>query len=130
MAAASTYPRRPTVRLPAYHYARPAAYFITICTHQRALLERPDHAAAVLVAWEDLPRHYAHVSLDQFVVLPNHVHGIVLLADADMARIREYIAVNPERWGADGENPAGRPDASERTFWAAHPAARRPGGRV
>jgi len=86
--AASMYPRRRTVRLPAYDYATPAAYFVTICvtncTRQRALLfERPDLAAAVLAAWEDLPRHYARVSLDQFVVMPNHVHGIVLNADAD-----------------------------------------------
>jgi len=196
--AASTYPRRRTVRLTAYDYATPAAYFVTICTHQRALLfERPDHAAAVLAAWEDLPRHYAHASLDQFVVMPNHVHGIVLLADSDalragfkptrqaesaphhglpevvrafktfsarsvnrlrdragqpvwqrgyyehvirgersLARIREYIAVNPGRWDSDGEGPAGRPDASERAFWTAcasssRPSAtRRPGGRV
>ena len=195
MPAASTYPRRRTVRLPAYDYATPAAYFVTICTHHRALLlERPGLAAAVLAAWEDLPTHYAQVSLDQFVVMPNHVHGIVLLADVgaglkparqaesaprqglpevvrafktfsarsvnglrdtagqpvwqrgyhehvirgepSLARIREYIAVNPERWDADGENPAGRPDASERAFWAAcastsRPSAtRRQGGRV
>jgi REP-associated tyrosine transposase len=30
-------------------------------------------------AWEDLPRHYANVELDAFVVMPNHVHGIVII---------------------------------------------------
>jgi REP element-mobilizing transposase RayT len=30
-------------------------------------------------AWDDLPNHYSHVELDQFIVMPNHVHGILLL---------------------------------------------------
>lgn len=37
---------------------------------------------AVAACWADLPRHYEHAVLDVFVVMPNHVHGIVTLSDA------------------------------------------------
>jgi len=30
-------------------------------------------------AWDDLPRHYTHIELDEFVIMPNHVHGIVVI---------------------------------------------------
>ena len=32
-------------------------------------------------AWEDLPRHYPHVDLDAWTIMPNHVHGIVVLTE-------------------------------------------------
>ena len=37
---------------------------------------------AVSACWADLPEHYEHAVLDAFVVMPNHVHGIVTLSDA------------------------------------------------
>ena len=37
----------------------------------------------VLQGWYDLPNHYASLSLDTFVVMPNHVHGLVVFANAD-----------------------------------------------
>ena len=39
----------------------------------------------VQAAWEDLPRHYPHVVLGEFCVMPNHVHGIIILTDNDDA---------------------------------------------
>jgi len=35
----------------------------------------------VLSCWEDIPDHYSTVTLDLFVVMPNHVHGIIILTD-------------------------------------------------
>lgn len=35
----------------------------------------------VLQTWENLPKHYVYVLLDEFVVMPNHVHGILMLTD-------------------------------------------------
>ncbi len=34
--------------------------------------------------WNDLPKHYLHVELDAFVVMPNHVHGIIVLTGNDI----------------------------------------------
>jgi len=70
--------------------ARRERIFVTICTEdrERVLGEvvagevRPNDAGAVALAvWEDLPRHYGHVRVDAFVVMSNHVHGIIVLTD-------------------------------------------------
>lgn len=34
--------------------------------------------------WHDLPNHYANIELDTFVVMPNHVHGIIIMRDTDV----------------------------------------------
>ncbi len=80
--------RRRSIRLPGHDYSRPGAYFVTLCAHGGRCLfgeveggEVKLSAAgrAMRAAWEELPNHYPHVRLDAFVVMPNHVHGIVCL---------------------------------------------------
>ena len=81
------YPR--SIRLKGYDYAQAGAYFVTICTQNRVCLfgniEREvmilgTPGQIVLKAWVELPEHYANVRLDAFVVMPNHVHGIIVLS--------------------------------------------------
>ena len=81
---------RRSIRLKGYDYAQAGAYFVTICAHGRECLfgqvldgEMQLNAYGDIVAqcWDDLPRHYPTVDLDAFVVMPNHVHGIVVLTD-------------------------------------------------
>ena len=73
-------PRRKHLRIRGYDYSIPGYYFITICAHQRQLLlTRMDVCAAVTTAWLALPCRFPSVRLDAFVVMPNHVHGIVIL---------------------------------------------------
>ena len=87
----SGWPRRRSPRLRGYDYAAPGAYFITVCAHNRELLFgriATDRMAmyrlgeAVAACWANLPKHFEHAVLDAFVVMPNHVHGIVILSDA------------------------------------------------
>jgi hypothetical protein len=84
-------PTRRSIRLPAYDYASAGAYLITICAHQRRTVlgeiagsETRLSALGHIVfdAWHDLPNHHPRVSLDAFVVMPNHMHGILFLLDA------------------------------------------------
>ncbi len=87
--------RRRALRLPGYDYAQAGAYFVTICTRGRICVlgdvvdgevRLSELGVMVNSVWSELPRHYAHVRLDAWVVMPNHVHGIVLLKpDDDMA---------------------------------------------
>jgi REP element-mobilizing transposase RayT len=116
------------------------------------LLHEPGQIA--VRTWEGLPKHYAHVDLDAFVVMPNHIHGILFLtctpadpkrhplseilrafksfsarhinyqkgtpgqpvwqrnyiervirSEAELHKIRRYIAENPAKWESDRENP-------------------------
>ena len=128
-----------------------------------------DYGRVVQACWNAIPRHFSHVETDVFTVMPNHVHGIMILTnrpdvgathasplrkglprgpiphslgavvgsfksavtkrinvhrnapgvpvwhrnyyehiirdDAEMHRVREYIAGNPARWLEDEENP-------------------------
>ena len=88
--------RRPN-RLPKFDYSQAGYYFVTICTHQRQPLFWLSRRAGlgpaptdwldclnpfgriVLQTWQDLPNHNSGMELDKFVVMPNHVHGIVRL---------------------------------------------------
>lgn len=82
---------RRSIRLAGYDYSRPGAYFVTICTHQRAcVLGRVEEGATVLSStgslvercWRQLPRHFPDVELDAFVLMPNHLHGLIMLGAA------------------------------------------------
>jgi len=72
---------RKTLRLPAYDYANPGAYFITTVTHQRShLFDNRAIRSIVEETWQAIPHHFLVVSLDAFVVMPNHLHGIVIIS--------------------------------------------------
>jgi len=84
--------RRRSIRLKGYDYSQPGAYFVTVCTHHLACLfgdvvdgemELSDVGQIVQACWDDLSNHYQHVRLDAFVIMPNHVHGIIVLMDYD-----------------------------------------------
>ncbi|MEJ5299358.1 MAG: transposase [Thermodesulforhabdaceae bacterium] len=77
---------RQSIRLKNYDYTQPGAYFITLCTYERAqLFGYVDNGAMVLNAlgeiarqcWLAIPNHFPHTELDEFVIMPNHVHGII-----------------------------------------------------
>jgi putative transposase len=74
---------RRSIRLRGYDYSQAGAYFITVCTHNRELsLENEPMREAVCLAWHVLPLRFPCVALDEFVIMPNHVHGILVLKGA------------------------------------------------
>ncbi len=81
---------RRSVRLRAYDYAQAGAYFVTICVQGRECLLGEVRGAAVALSpigrradgwWNDLPRRFPNLDLDASVVMPNHMHGIVVLTE-------------------------------------------------
>ena len=81
---------RGSIRLPRYDYTQPGAYFVTICVAGRQCIfgeiidgvMRPNkNGLIVSEQWAGLPKHYPNALLDEFVVMPNHVHGIIHLID-------------------------------------------------
>ena len=74
---------RRSIRLQGFDYSQAGAYFITICTHNRALFLQAERVQEVVrSAWHDLPVRFPSVVLDEFVIMPNHVHGIISLRGA------------------------------------------------
>ena len=79
---------RRSIRLRDYDYSRPGAYFVTICTKGHVNIfgdivggeiKLNELGKIVLQCLYDLPSHYSHVKLDEFIVMPNHIHGIFIL---------------------------------------------------
>jgi REP element-mobilizing transposase RayT len=68
-------------RLAGYDYRTEGSYFVTICTHFRQLLfVHPEVMQVVESAWASLPVHHPGVKTDVFVVMPNHVHGLIRIS--------------------------------------------------
>jgi len=83
--------RRRSIRLREYDYSSAGAYFVTICTHRRALLlgEVVDGELVLNSFGETVREEWlrsadirAEIELDEFVVMPNHIHGIVFITGA------------------------------------------------
>jgi putative transposase len=81
---------RRSIRLQRYNYANPGAYFVTICTQGQKCLfgevtngevRLNESGTVVTNCWQWLPSQYRHVDLDEWVVMPNHFHGIIILSD-------------------------------------------------
>jgi putative transposase len=93
-----TRPHRRSIRLPGYKYATSGAYFVTICTARRQLsFEDARIREVTLDCWLSIPRHIAPATVDEFVVMLNHIHGIVVLTDdvaaQHAAQLRPNIAL-------------------------------------
>jgi putative transposase len=168
---------RKHIRLEGYDYSQPGEYFVTICTRGREYLfgeivnRRMNvnaNGTTAMECWNQLPAHFPNVEIDEFVAMPNHIHGIIrkldnprryvqlniptetyhsrispkagslavvvrtfkaavtticrkngiegfgwqsgfyehiVRDDRSLARIRDYVASNPQRWICDEENP-------------------------
>jgi len=171
-----------STRLQHWDYSWPGLYYVTICTKNRRCnlaevknynVYLSDIGKIVFECWLEIPKHFNKVELDDWIIMPNHLHGIILiknnyndfgsgncrdarsrvstanrfgplqpkslsaiihafksstkrscnkndLADfqwqagfyehivkdeGDLARIREYIAQNPNNWVSDRNNP-------------------------
>jgi hypothetical protein len=82
---------RRSIRLRGYDYALAGAYFVTMVTQDRACLlgkvvagvmRLNDAGRMVRTVWDELPVYYPGVDIDAVVVMPNHIHGIIVLVGA------------------------------------------------
>ena len=92
--------QRRSIRLPGYDYAQAGAYFITLCTYNREWLfgEISDGemrlnkmGQIVMGVWLETPAHFPHIELGEFVVMPNHIHGIIVINDSVGVRHAEPL---------------------------------------
>jgi REP element-mobilizing transposase RayT len=81
---------RRSIRLKDYDYSQAGAYFVTVCTQNReclfgditnASMQLNNYGEVVTKCWNDLSNHFPRIILDAFVVMPNHVHGIVVILE-------------------------------------------------
>jgi len=81
---------RRSIRLRGHDYAQAGEYYVTLCVKDRESLlgeilgdrvELTRIGEIVKECWEGIPKHFSNAVLDEFVIMPNHVHGIVILVD-------------------------------------------------
>jgi putative transposase len=82
---------RRSIRMPGYDYGSAGDYFVTICVENRECLFGDiaegkmvlnDAGRMIQTVWEELPEFYPGVGIDAFQIMPNHVHGIIILVGA------------------------------------------------
>lgn len=81
---------RHSIRLPGYDYTRPGAYFLTILAHKKehlfgnvikGVVQLSPVGEIVQEQWQKIPTHFPDVLLDAFVIMPNHIHGILVITE-------------------------------------------------
>ncbi|MCP9465641.1 MAG: hypothetical protein NNA25_12715 [Nitrospira sp.] len=101
---------RRSICLKGYDYSQPGAYFITIVTQDRACLfgevvdgemRVNDAGRMIQSVWDEMSAFYSGIDADEFVVMPNHIHGIIVLV---------------------GATPCGRPESGQAQGQARGPA--------
>ena len=121
-------PRRKAIRLRGYDYTRPGAYFVTVGCHGRQCLfgavgpgiVRLSPAGEIVSdVWQGLGVHSSNIETDAFIVMPNHVHGILFLhMGEDPAKHSVLPNASPLRGSAPAGTVAGSLSAVIQNFKA------------
>ena len=112
--------QRRSIRLKNYDYAQAGAYFITLCTHNRqpffgsivraglapAQMSLNEFGQIALEQWHHLPQRFGTLELDTFVVMPNHIHGILVINET--TEPAPFMG-NPAQIAQNGQPQNGQP---------------------
>lgn len=119
---------RRSIRLTDYDYTQNGAYFVTICTHQRQCLfgdvidgEIVLNAwgQVVIEEWEQTAIVRPNIELDSFVVMPNHIHGILVIIESVNVGAQCIAPLQPKRGATLNNVPPNSLGAIIRGFKAA-----------
>ena len=97
--------RSRSLRLQNWDYSANAAYFITICTqnneHFFGLVKNNQMELSAIGqiahdCWLEIPQHFSFVSLDRFIIMPNHLHGIIFIKKDNNQRAKHKNQFGPQ----------------------------------
>lgn len=130
---------RKSIRLKGYDYSRAGAYFVTICVQNRECLFGEIRNGKMLLNdfgkiidhhWQKIPTHFENAALDEYVIMPNHFHGVLwLVGDGNTANPEN--AITGITGITVGAKHSGQPLSSEQNDVAgnASPLQQRPNQR-
>lgn len=93
--------RIPSARLAGYDYSNEGLYFVTICTKDKTpffgacsngAMHLNEIGLLAKTFWEEIPVHFPNVILDEFVIMPNHIHGIICIHSVETLHATSSIA--------------------------------------
>lgn len=82
--------KRRSIRLPEYDYSQEGLYYVTICTQDRLCLfgeitngrmKFNQYSEIADQCWRAIPQHFTNILLGEYVIMPNHVHGIIIITE-------------------------------------------------
>jgi putative transposase len=110
---------RRSIRLKDHDYGQ-GTYFITVCTHRRApvfghiatgQMQLSDAGRMVQSVWEQMDAFYPNIRTDAFIVMPDHIHGILHVRAAPRGRPAPIVDSMVGRAASMIYSPVGRPDS-------------------
>ena len=122
-------PHRQSIRLRDYDYSQNGAYFVTICCQNKACLfgeivngeiRLNDAGKMVEKWWWELANKFPAIELDEFIIMPNHFHGIVVIVGADLRVCPDPPRQNTDELEKQGEHvgsPLQQPTLGEIVQW-------------
>jgi len=112
---------RRSIRLRGYNYSQAGAYFVTVCTSDGehllgevtdGVVRLNEYGKMAALCWQWLARRYPNVDLDEWIVMPNHLHGIIVITDEGRRAVRQGAVpeprLQPQNAGAVPEPPLQR----------------------
>jgi len=96
---------RRSIRLKGYDYSQAGLYFITLCTQDSSYLfgkkenEKMilnDPGIMIQKWWNELKNRFPNIELDEFVVMPNHFHGIIQIINTHPVPVGADLRVCPD----------------------------------
>lgn len=97
---------RKKLRLDWFDYGNQGYYFVTICTKWRmdnfwsienSRSNLNDYWEIVFKCWENIVEHYEGIELDEFIIMPNHIHGIIIVGNeyfrSDISNIIKWFKI-------------------------------------
>jgi putative transposase len=103
----STFKKRKSNRLKVYDYSENGYYFVTLCTengkeyfgkieNEKMILNRYGEIAERF--WKEIPEHYDKAEMDEYIIMPNHIHGILIINnEKDVRTERCSVPTNTKR---------------------------------
>jgi putative transposase len=88
---------RHSIRLPDYDYTQPGAYFVTLnawqsewyfCEQMGQTFSLTQTGRIITAEWQHLPQRFPHVELDEFIVMPDHFHAILIFQESGSSFVR------------------------------------------
>ena len=115
-------PKRKHIRLRGYDYSSEGLYFITICTKNRKhffgnienqIFDYSPIGAIAYTYWNEIPKHFPNISLGSFVIMPNHIHGIIeILPTAGISASDDRESLDSSVRTRHGVSPQDSPEDS------------------
>ncbi|TFI53744.1 transposase [Mastigocladus laminosus UU774] len=107
-----------SIRLPNRDYAANGLYFVTICTRDRTCffgdvidgkVDLSEIGQIAQLYWAEIPDHFEHTYIDVYAIMPNHVHGIVVIDKPHNVETRLSEAMRDSAIGASLHQPQTQP---------------------